>query len=131
MSLNHNSINELKESFDYLVQRNYEVQEDAKATLVSEDYLKAVNIISKYVKMVDEFTKKTLNMARKYKDKADNENASTCSKIVEMAEDIKTTHLEVEKTILKKYIKENKSKIKLSLLKSTSQKVLGILVSSE
>jgi thioredoxin-like negative regulator of GroEL len=106
MSLNPNNINELKKSFDHLVQRNYEVQGDVKAALESEDYLIAVNIISNYVKMVDEFTKITLNMAQNYKEKADDENASACSKIVKMAEHIKTAHLEVEKNILKKYIKK-------------------------
>ena len=100
MSLNQNNINELKKSFDYLVQRNYEVQGDVKTAIDSEDYLIAVNIISNYVKLVDEFMKKTLNMAQKYKEKADDKNVSTCSKIVKMAEHIKTAHLEVKKTIL-------------------------------
>ena len=100
MSLSSNNINELKESFDYLVKRNYEIQDDVKMALVSEEYLKAIKIISKFIKNVDEFTIKPLNMAQKYNEKADNENATICNKIAQMADHIKTAHLDVKNNIL-------------------------------
>ena len=103
MSLSQNNINELKESFDYLVKRNYEIQDDVKMALVSEEYLKAIKIISKFIKNVDEFTIITLNMAQKNSEKADNEHATICNKIAQMVEHIKTAHLEVKENILVKY----------------------------
>jgi hypothetical protein len=108
MSLNQNNINELKESFDHLVQRNYAVEDDAKAGLRSEDYLKAVRAIDNYIKLINDFIKKTFKMAQKFKDLGDNPNASICLKAEKMAEHIKTAHLAVEQNILKKYAKERR-----------------------
>ena len=99
-------ISDIKESFEHLVRQNYEAQGDVKAALKSEDYLKAVKIIDNYVKIVEEFTIKTIKMAQKYKEKADDENASISNQIVKMANHIKTAHLEVEENILRKYIKK-------------------------
>jgi len=104
MAPNPSNINELKESFDYLVQRNYEVQDDVTTALRSEDYLKAIKTIDNYVILVDYFIKKALNMARNFRDHANEENLSICLKAEKMAEHIKTAHLEVEENILKKYI---------------------------
>jgi len=131
MSLNPYNINELKKSFDYLVQRNYEVQEDIRITLGSEDYWKAVKTINKFINEIDKFIKLALDMAQEFRKTAHFENNNICLKAEKMAKKIKTTHLEVEKNILKKHIKENKSKFKLSLLKSTSQNILGIVLTSE
>ena len=69
-------ISDIKESFEHLVQQNYEAQGDVKAALKSEDYLKAVKIIDNYVKIVEEFTIKTIKMAQKYKEKADAQKMS-------------------------------------------------------
>jgi hypothetical protein len=131
MSLNPYNINELKKSFDYLVQRNHEVQEDIRITLGSEDYLKAVKTIDKFIKEIDKFIKLALDMAQEFRKTANYENKNICLKAEKMAKKIKIAHLEVEKNMLKKHIKENKSKFKLSLLKSTSQNILGILVTSK
>jgi hypothetical protein len=131
MSLNPNNINELKKSFDHLVQRNYEVQEDIRITLSSEDYWKAVKTINRFIKEIDKFIKLSLDMAQEFRKSANYENKNICLKAEKMAKKIKKAHLEVEKNMLKKHIKENKSKIKLSLLKSRSQNILGILVTSE
>jgi hypothetical protein len=131
MSLNPNNINELKDSFDYLLQRNYEVQEDIRMALRSDDYWKVVKTINIFIKEINKFIKTTIDMAQEYKKTANYENKSICFKAEKMAKRIKKAHLEVEKNMLKKYIKENKSKIKLSLLKNESQNILGILVTSE
>ena len=130
MSLNPNNIDELKKSFDYLVQRNYEVQEDIRMALSSEDYWKAVITINKFIKEIDKFIIIALDMAQEYKKTANYENKNICLKAKKMSKKIKTAHLEVEKNMLRKHIKENKSKIKLSLLKNKSQNKLGILVTS-
>ena len=106
MSPISNNINELKEQFDDLVQRNYKVQGEVNTAIRSEDYLKAVKIISNFVKDVDKFTKKTVTMAQNFRDKADDESMSVCNKIIKMAEHIKTAHLEVEENIIKKYRKK-------------------------
>ena len=47
-------------------------------------------------------------MAHKYEEKGNYEDQHICLKIVNMAENIITAHLEVEKNILNKYIKKNK-----------------------
>ena len=106
MSPNPNNLNELKESFDYLVQRNYEVQDDVNTALRSENYLKAVRAIDNYITLIDDFIKKADKMALKFKHSANDENASICLKAERMAKHIKTAHLEVEENILKKYIKK-------------------------
>jgi hypothetical protein len=99
------SINELRESFDHLVQRNYEVQEDIRITLSSEDYWKAVKIINKFIKEIDKFIKLALDMAQGFRKKANYENNNICLKAEKMAKKIKTAHLEVEKNMLKKAYK--------------------------
>jgi hypothetical protein len=106
MVLNQNNIDDLKESFDYLVKRNEEVQDNVKIAIRSENYSKAVKAIVSYVRIVDDFIIKALNMAQKYSNKANNETAFICSYIVEMAEEIKKAHLKVEKIILEKYIRK-------------------------
>jgi hypothetical protein len=102
MYLNPNNINELKESFDYLVQRNYEVQDDVHTAIRSEDYMKALRDINNYIKIVDDFIKKAFSMAQKLKDNANDKDASICLKAEKMAKHIKTAHLEVKENILKK-----------------------------
>ena len=131
MSPNPNDFNELKESYYYLVQRNYEVQKDIRIGLSSKDYWKSVKTINNFIKEIDKFIKLALDMAQEFRKSANYENKNICLKAEKMAKKIKKAHLEVEKNMLKKHIKENKSKIKLSLLKSRSQNILGILVSSE
>ena len=111
MSPNPNNINELKESFDYLVQRNYEAQEDIRMALGSEDYWKVVKTINKFIREIDEYIKCALNMAQEYRKIANYENQNISFMDKKMAENIKTAHLEVENNMLKKYIKECKSKI--------------------
>ena len=106
MSLKPNNIDDLKKSFDYLVQRNYEVQDDVNAAIRLEDYLSAVKVIDDFKKTVDDFIKTALNMAQKFRDKANDENTSICLKAEKMAKHIKTAHLEVEENMLRKYIKK-------------------------
>jgi hypothetical protein len=106
MALNQKDIDDLKESFDYLVKRNEEIQDNVKIAIRSIDYLKAVKAIDSYVRIVDDFIINALNMAQKYSNKANNKNAFICSYIIEMAEEIKTAHLKVERIILKKYIRK-------------------------
>jgi hypothetical protein len=105
MSFNSNNINDLTDTFHYLVQRNYEVQENVNSALRSKEYLKAVKTIDEYVKIVDDLIKKALNMAQKYKDKDNEENISICLKVEKMAKHIRTAHLEVEENIIKKYLR--------------------------
>jgi hypothetical protein len=101
---NINDVNDLRESFDHLVKKNHEVQDDVKIAFISEDYSKAVRAIDKFVKLIDEFVKRAHNMENKYKNLANYEIASICNNAEEMAEQIKRAHLTVEKNILKKYI---------------------------
>jgi hypothetical protein len=104
---NTNDVNDLRESFDHLVKKNHEVQDDVKMAVRSEDYLKAVSAIDKFVKLIDEFMKKAHNMENNYKNMANYENASICYIAEEMAEQIKIAHLKVEGNILEKYKKKN------------------------
>jgi hypothetical protein len=106
MSLSPNNINELRESFDYLVQQNYEVQDEVNNALRSGKYWKAVRAIDNYMKLINDFIKKASNMAQKFKDNANERNAAICLKAEKMAQLIKTAHIEVEENILKKYIKK-------------------------
>jgi hypothetical protein len=99
MSPNQNNINELKESFDCLVQRNYEVQDYVNSALRLEDYAKAVRAIDNYIKLIDDFINQADKMAQKYKYNGNDENASICFKAEKMARHIKTAHLEVEENI--------------------------------
>ena len=106
MSLNPKNINDLKDTFNDLVQRNYEVQENVNSALRSKDYLTAVKTIDNFVKIVDDFIIEALNMAQKFKYKANDENISICLKVEKMANHIKAAHLRVEENILKKYFKK-------------------------
>jgi len=106
MSFNQNNINDLTDTFHHLVQKNYEVQENVNSALRSKDYLKAVTTINEFVKMVDDFIKQTLNMAQKFRNKANEKNITICLRVEKMAKHIKTAHLEVEENILNKYLKK-------------------------
>ncbi len=108
MAQNQNYIYDLRKSFDYLLERNHEVQNDVKIAFRCEDYFKAIKTIKNYVKEVDQFIKKSISIAQKYEEKGNYEDQHICLKIVNMAENIITAHLEVEKNILNKYIKKNK-----------------------
>jgi hypothetical protein len=78
------------------VQRNHEVQEDIRITLGSEDYLKAVKTIDKFIKEIDKFIKLALDMAQEFRKTVNYENKNICLKAEKMAKKIKIAHLEVE-----------------------------------
>jgi elongation factor P--beta-lysine ligase len=107
MAQNQKHIYNLRKSFDYLLERNQEVQNYVKIAFRLEDYYKARKTIKKYVKEVDQFINKSISMAHKYEEKGNYEDQHICLKIVNMAENIIKAHLEVEKNILNKYIKKN------------------------
>ena len=106
MSPNSNNINELRVSFGNLLKRNDEAQDDVKIAIKSEDYAKAIKAIEYYVKIVNAFILEAVNMGQNYGDKANIDNQSICLKAVEMAEEIITAYLEVERNISKEYLKK-------------------------
>ena len=107
MAQNQYNINDLRESFNYLLKINYEVQNNVKEALRLEDYLKAVKTIIVFVNSVDNLVIKALNIAKKCKEKANYEEHHICLKIVNMAEYIIKTHLEVKDNIRINYFKKN------------------------
>jgi hypothetical protein len=102
MALDLNNINELRESFDHLVQKNYEIQDDIRMALSAEDYWKAVKSIDNFIKIIEKFLNTALDMAKKYNKIANYENKDICLKAEKMAKKIKAAHLEAEKNIFKK-----------------------------
>jgi hypothetical protein len=130
MSLNPYNIDELKKSFDYLVQRNCEVQEDIRTALNLKDYWEVVKYINKFIKEVDEYKNYALYTAQEYRKMANLENQNISFNAKKTIK-IKTSYLGVENNMLKKYIKECKSKIILLLIKTSFQNIFGKLVTSE
>jgi hypothetical protein len=108
MARNQNNINEIRESLDYFLKRNHEVQNDVKIAISLEDYLKAVKAINDFVKEVNKWMENTLTMSLKYRNKYNYEKQCLCQKVLETAKNIITAHIEVEKNIVKKFIKKIK-----------------------